>query len=40
MAVTLGRNVVEMQRLLAQMQAQYQANIQQMQIAMANARTR
>lgn len=35
---TLGRNVVEMQRLLAQMQAQYQANIQQMQIAMANGR--
>lgn len=37
---TLGRNVVEMQRLLAQMQAQYQANIQQMQIAMANGRAR
>lgn len=37
---TLGRNVVEMQRLLAQMQAQYQANIQQMQIAMANGRVR
>ena len=37
---SLGRNVVEMQRLLAQMQAQYQANIQQMQIAMANGRAR
>lgn len=37
---TLGRNVVEMQRLLTQMQAQYQAHTQQMQIAMANARTR
>ena len=37
---TLERNVVEMQRLLTQMQAQYQAHIQQMQIAMANARTR
>lgn len=40
MAVTLGRNVVEMQRLLTQMQAQYQANIQQMQIAMANGHAR
>lgn len=40
MAVTLGRNGVEMQRLLAQMQTQYQSHIQQMQIAMANARTR
>ena len=37
---TLGRNVVEMQRLLAQMQTQYQSHMQQMQIAMANARTR
>ncbi len=37
---TLGRSVVEMQRLLAQMQAQYQSHMQQMQIAMANARTR
>lgn len=37
---TLGRNVVEMQRLLAQMQAQYQQQMQQMQIAMANARAR
>lgn len=37
---TLGRNVVEMQRLLAQMQRQYQSHMQQMQIAMANARTR
>lgn len=37
---TLERNVVEMQRLLTQMQAQYQAHTQQMQIAMANARTR
>ena len=37
---TLGRNVVEMQQLLAQMQSQYQAQMQQMQIAMANARTR
>lgn len=37
---TLGRNVVEMQQLLAQMQSQYQAHMQQMQIAMANARTR
>lgn len=36
---TLGRNVVEMQRLLAQMQTQYQSHMQQMQIAMANART-
>lgn len=37
---TLGRNVVEMQRLLAQMQTQYQSHMQQMQIAVANARTR
>lgn len=37
---TLGRNVVEMQRLLAQMQTQYQSHMQQMQIVMANARTR
>lgn len=37
---TLGRNVVEMQQLLAQMQSQYQAHMQQRQIAMANARTR
>jgi hypothetical protein len=37
---TLGRNVVEMQRLLAQMQTQYQIQMQQMQIAMANAHTR
>ena len=37
---TLGRNVVEMQRLLAQMHTQYQQQMQQMQIAMANARTR
>ncbi len=37
---TLGRNVVEMQRLFAQMQAQYQSHTQQMQIAMANAHTR
>ena len=37
---TLGRNVVEMQHLLAQMQTQYQSHMQQMQIAMANARTR
>ena len=37
---TLGRNVVEMQRLLAQMQTQYQSHMQQMRIAMANARTR
>ena len=37
---TLGRNVVEMQRLLAQMRAQYQQQMQQMQIAMANARAR
>lgn len=37
---TLGRSVVEMQRLLTQMQAQYQSHIQQMQIAMANAHTR
>ena len=37
---TLGRNVVEMQRLLTQMQAQYQQHIQQTQIAMANTRTR
>lgn len=36
----LGRNVVEMQRLLAQMQAQYQAQMQQTQIAMANTRAR
>lgn len=35
---TLGRSVVEMQRLLTQMQAQHQAHIQQMQIAMANGR--
>ena len=37
---TLGRNVVEMRRLLAQMQTQYQNQMQQMQMAMANARTR
>lgn len=37
---TLGRNVVEMRRLLTQMQAQYQIQMQQMQMAMANARTR
>ena len=37
---TLGRNVVEMQRLLAQMQSQYQSHMQQMQIAMAKARAR
>lgn len=36
----LGRNVVEMQRLLAQMQSQYQNQMQQMQIAMANSQTR
>ena len=37
---TLGRSVVEMQHLLAQMQAQYQSHMQQMQIAMANTKTR
>ena len=37
---SLGRSVVEMQRLLTQMQSQYQSHMQQMQIAMANARTR
>lgn len=37
---TLGRNVVEMQNLLSQMQAQYQQYAQQIQMAMANGRTR
>lgn len=37
---TLGRNVVEMRRLLTQMQSQSQQQLQQMQIAMANSRTR
>ncbi len=36
---TLGRNVVEMQQLLAQMQALYQQTLQQ-QMAMATTRTR
>ncbi len=37
---SLGRCVVEMNKMLAQLQAQYQSHMQQMQIAMANARTR
>lgn len=37
---TLGRNVVEMQNLLSQMQAQYQQYAQQIQMSMANGRTR
>ena len=37
---TLGRNVVEMRQLLAQMQELYQSHVQQMQIAMARAHTR
>ena len=36
----LGRNVVEMQRLLAQMQSEYQLHMRQMQIAMANTHAR
>ena len=35
---TLGRNVVEMRRLLVQMQSQYQNQIQQIQMAMARSR--
>ncbi|MBR5153831.1 MAG: hypothetical protein IKW57_03500 [Alphaproteobacteria bacterium] len=37
---TLGRTVVQMQQLLAQMQELYQQQFQQMQIAMANVKTR
>lgn len=37
---TLGRCVVEMNQLLAQMQELYRQQTQQMQIAMANTRTR
>ena len=37
---TLGRSVVEMNQLLAQMQELYRQQTQQMQIAMANTRTR
>ena len=37
---TLGRNVVEMQNLLSQMQAQYQQYAQQIQMSVANGRTR
>ncbi|MBQ4130636.1 MAG: hypothetical protein IJD69_04680 [Alphaproteobacteria bacterium] len=37
---TLGRNVVEMQQLLVQMQAQYQQTLQQQMAMAANAHTR
>lgn len=37
---TLGRQVVEMQQLLAQMQAQYQKTLQAQQMQMSDARTR
>lgn len=37
---TLGRNVVEMQQLLTQMQAQYQQTLQQQMAMAANAYTR
>ncbi len=37
---TLGRNVVEMQQLLTQMQAQYQQTLQQQMAMAANAHTR
>ena len=37
---TLGRNVVEMQQLLTQMQAQYQQTVQRQMTMAANAHTR